>query len=346
MKLRSVRYLTANGLKNIWVNRLMSIASIGVLVACMSIIGVAVMLSQNVDKALTEIEKENVVMVYFNDKNSVLYGDAAEGNFASAVSTTSTSSTSSDTGDTDEVPEDAYLIHNEEEALALCEKLRQISNVESVEYISRDQALETVKENLLENQAEYFAFIDDENPLSDGARVVLKDLATFDQTVQQIRDTAGVDSVQSQENVADTIYAIKNALRIAGFWIIGILVIISLVIVSNTIRVTMYNRKLEINIMKAVGATDSFIRIPFLVEGVAIGLLSALISMGLVYFLYKAVVETLKSVLNIASVVPFGQFAWQLLILFVVVGVFAGVFGSVFVITKYLKKEGSEFRAI
>ncbi len=346
MKLRSVRYLTANGLKNIWVNRLMSIASIGVLVACMSIIGVAVMLSQNVDKALTEIEKENVVMVYFNDKNSVLYGDAAEGNFASAVSTTSTSSTSSDTGDTDEVPEDAYLIHNEEEALALCEKLRQISNVESVEYISRDQALDTVKENLLENQAEYFAFIDDENPLSDGARVVLKDLATFDQTVQQIRDTAGVDSVQSQENVADTIYAIKNALRIAGFWIIGILVIISLVIVSNTIRVTMYNRKLEINIMKAVGATDSFIRIPFLVEGVAIGLLSALISMGLVYFLYKAVVETLKSVLNIASVVPFGQFAWQLLALFVVVGVFAGVFGSVFVITKYLKKEGSEFRAI
>lgn len=346
MKLRSVRYLTANGLKNIWVNRLMSIASIGVLVACMSIIGVAVMLSQNVDKALTEIEKENVVMVYFNDKNSVLYGDAAEGNFASAVSTTSTSSTSSDTGDTDEVPEDAYLIHNEEEALALCEKLRQISNVESVEYIPRDQALETVKENLLENQAEYFAFIDDENPLSDGARVVLKDLATFDQTVQQIRDTAGVDSVQSQENVADTIYAIKNALRIAGFWIIGILVIISLVIVSNTIRVTMYNRKLEINIMKAVGATDSFIRIPFLVEGVAIGLLSALISMGLVYFLYKAVVETLKSVLNIASVVPFGQFAWQLLALFVVVGVFAGVFGSVFVITKYLKKEGSEFRAI
>ena len=122
--------------------------------------------------------------------------------------------------------------------------------------------------------------------------------------------------------------------------------IISLVIVSNTIRVTMYNRKLEINIMKAVGATDSFIRIPFLVEGVAIGLLSALISMGLVYFLYKAVVETLKSVLNIASVVPFGQFAWQLLALFVVVGVFAGVFGSVFVITKYLKKEGSEFRAI
>ena len=128
--------------------------------------------------------------------------------------------------------------------------------------------------------------------------------------------------------------------------LVCILVIISLVIVSNTIRVTMYNRKLEINIMKAVGATDSFIRIPFLVEGVAIGIISALVSLGLVYFLYRAVVETLKSVLSIASVVPFNTFIWELLIMFAAVGIFAGVFGSLFVITKYLKKEGSEFRAI
>ncbi|MBQ7288119.1 MAG: permease-like cell division protein FtsX [Clostridia bacterium] len=338
MKLRSVRYLTANGLKNIWVNRLMSIASVGVLVACMSIIGVAVMITKNVDKALTEIEKENVVMVYFNDKNSVLYGE-------STMDTASGSSADADNADAD-VPDSAYLIHNEEEALALCEKLEQLDNVESVEYVSKEQALETVKSNLLENQKEYFEFIDDENPMSDGAKVVLKSLETFDETVEMIKKTEGVDSVQSQENVADTVYAIKNALKIAGFWIIGILIIISLVIVSNTIRVTMYNRKLEINIMKAVGATDSFIRIPFLVEGVAIGIISALVSMGLVYFLYKAVVETLKNVLNIGSVVPFNSFVWELLILFVVVGVFAGIFGSIFVITKYLKKEGSEFRAI
>lgn len=338
MKLRSVRYLTANGLKNIWVNRLMSIASIGVLVACMSIIGVAVMITKNVDKALNEIEKENVVMVYFNDKNAVLYGEASKDITASSAA--------AGTASTSGVTDDQYLIHNEEEARALCEKLKKISNVQSVEYISKEQALEAVKANLLDNQAEYFEFINDENPLSDGAKVVLKDLETFSETVQQIKNTEGVDSVQSQENVADTIYAVKNALRIAGFWIIGILVIISLVIVSNTIRVTMYNRKLEINIMKAVGATDSFIRVPFLVEGVAIGIFSAVISMGLVYFLYKAVVETLKNVLNIASVVPFGSFMWELFVLFVVVGVFAGIFGSVFVITKYLKKEGSEFRAI
>lgn len=360
MKMRSVRYLAGNGLKNIWLNRLMSIASIGVLVACMSMIGVAVMISKNVNKALSEIEKENVVMVYFNDKNSVLYGDASTGNIgdsgsstgASAASSaassaaTSSAAASSKSDGKDEIPDSAYLIHNADEAKALCKKIEKIANVQSVEYIPKEQALETLKSNLLDNQEKYFEFIDDENPLSDGAKVVISDLKLFDETIKKIETTAGVDSVQSQENVADTVYALKRALHIAGFWIIGILMIISLVIVSNTIRVTMYNRKLEISIMKAVGATDSFIRLPFLVEGVAIGVISAVLSMGLVFFLYRAVVQTLKSVLSISAAVPFREFAWILLLLFLGVGIFAGIFGSVFVMAKYLKKEGSEFSAI
>lgn len=335
MKLASVKYLTGSGLKNIWVNRLMSLASIGVLVACMSIIGVAVSISKNVDKAMTEVEKENVVMAYFNDKNSVLYDDSKRELIVK----------DEETGE-DTVPDSAYLVHNEKEAKQLCEILAALPNVQSVEYISKEAALESVKENLLDNQAEYFNFIDDENPLSDGAKIVIKDLAEFDATVAAIRDTAGVDSVQSQENVADKIYAIKNAMKIAGVWIIGILVVISLVIVSNTIRVTLYNRKLEINIMKAVGATDSFIRLPFMVEGIAIGVISSFVSLGLVYFLYKAVVETLKDVLSIRAVVPFSSFTAQLLVMFLIVGILAGLFGSIFVIAKYLKREGSEFHAI
>lgn len=335
MKLASVKYLTGSGLKNIWVNRLMSLASIGVLVACMSIIGVAVSVSKNVDKAMTEVEKENVVMAYFNDKNSVLYDDSKRELIVK----------DEETGE-DTVPDSAYLVHNEKEAKQLCEILAALPNVQSVEYISKETALESVKENLLDNQAEYFNFIDDENPLSDGAKIVIKDLAEFDATVAAIRDTAGVDSVQSQENVADKIYAIKNAMKIAGIWIIGILVVISLVIVSNTIRVTLYNRKLEINIMKAVGATDSFIRLPFMVEGIAIGVISSFVSLGLVYFLYKAVVETLKDVLSIRAVVPFSSFTVQLLVMFLIVGILAGLFGSIFVIAKYLKREGSEFHAI
>ena len=122
--------------------------------------------------------------------------------------------------------------------------------------------------------------------------------------------------------------------------------IISLVIVSNTIRVTMYNRKLEISIMKAVGATDAFVRLPFMVEGVTIGLVSAGITLTLLYFIYNAVKDTIRNVLTLGSMIPFHEFAFALFAIFAGIGVLAGILSSSFMINKYLRKEGSEFRAL
>ena len=106
----------------------------------------------------------------------------------------------------------------------------------------------------------------------------------------------------------------------------------------------MYSRKLEISIMKAVGATDAFVRIPFIVEGMIIGLISALIAELLLYFYYRVATETIIKTLG--TVVKFGDMAWLLLGIFVLIGILAGVIGSFFVIGKYLKNEGSEFAAI
>ena len=171
-------------------------------------------------------------------------------------------------------------------------------------------------------------------------------MGKFKETLKAIQNVKGVDSVQSQSDLADTINAIKNGIGIAGVWIIAILLIISLVIVSNTIRVTMYNRKLEISIMKAVGATDSFIRIPFIVEGMLIGVISALIAEGLLYFCYRVATETIISTLGTTDIVKYGDMAWILLLVFLAIGIFAGIIGSVIIISKYLRKEGSEFAAI
>ena len=119
MKIRSVSYLTKEGVKNLWVNRLMTAASVGVLMACMVLIGLAVLVSMNVNKALGNLEQQNVIMAYFNDKNSVLYGDASNDYDASSKEDTSSESASSKQDTTGEtIPEDAYLIHNKEEALA------------------------------------------------------------------------------------------------------------------------------------------------------------------------------------------------------------------------------------
>ena len=363
MKLTSVKYLTKEGIKNIWVNRLMSLASVGVLVACMVLIGLSLLITANVDLALGNLEKQNVVMVYFNDYNSVLYGDksdATSSETSSANSETTSETSSGDEGesgtsssaenkvDINGISENDYIIHNEAEARALCSEIEKLDNILSVEYVSSEQALSNIKESMLDGKEKYFEFLDEEygNPLSDGAKVVMNDLSKFDETIGRIKALRGVDSVVSQNDLAEKITAIKNGIGTAGVWIVAILLIISLVIVSNTIRVTMYNRKLEISIMKAVGATDSFIRIPFVVEGVTIGLISAIISEGFVYFCYRIATETLKTTLGTSDIVNFGSMAWILLLVFVAIGILAGTIGSVIMISKYLKKEGSEFAAI
>ncbi len=356
MKLRSVKYLTGEGIKNIWANRLMSIASIGVLVACMVLIGLALLISLNVDKGIGEIESQNVVMVFFNDENSVIFGtEEIEGGSDSDKDTVSSSSdTSSKKEDTkdeeedeDKIPEDSYLVHNEEEALAVCDEIRKLDNVLEVEYVSAEAAFESLKETYLAGKEEYFSALEgDENPLSCGARVVLEDLEDFEKTVSEIKKVEGVYSVTFQGELADTISSVKRGITIAGAWIIAILLIISLVIVSNTIRVTMYSRKLEISIMKVVGATDSFIRLPFIVEGIMLGLVSAVLSEGLVYVCYRVAADAMKTSLGTGALVRFSSVALPMLGAFVLIGVFAGLFGSVFMINKYLRKEGSEFKAL
>lgn len=338
MKLTSVKYLIGNGFKNIWLNKLMSAASIGVLVACMSIIGLAVTISLNVDAALSDLEKENVIMVYFNDRNSALYG-----------STSTTITDENGSASQKEISEDDYLIHNYEDALEVCYNIGLIDNVDTVQYVSSEAALESVKNAMSKEDAEYFEFLGDDdygNPLSCGAKVTLVDLEKFSETVEAIEGVTGVDSTYSSQDIAQKITTIKNAIAIVGFWIIAILMIISLVIVSNTIRVTMYNRKLEISIMKAVGATDSFVRLPFMIEGVTIGLVSAGITLTLLYFVYNAVKDTIKSALSLGSIIAFGDFFWLLLLVFAGIGILAGVCSSAFMINKYLRKEGSEFRAL
>lgn len=171
-------------------------------------------------------------------------------------------------------------------------------------------------------------------------------MSGFKKTLEAIKNTKGVDSVQSQSDLADKINALKDGIGIAGVWIIAILLIISLVIVSNTIRVTMYSRKLEISIMKAVGATNSFVRLPFVVEGITIGIISAAISTGILYFCYRVAMEAIGNALGMINTIQFIDVLPLIIGIFLAIGVLSGIVGSVIMISKYLKKEGSEFTAI
>ena len=363
MKMGSVKYLVGEGVKNTWVNRLMSLASVGVLVACMVIIGLAILISENVNKAVGNLEQQNVVMAYMKDYSWALYGDkdvssdkssnsssaAASSDSATSSATSGTESTSGDEkADENGIKQSDYIVHSEEEAKALCDEIAKLDNVASVTYVSPEEGLESVKKSMLEGQESYFSFLDEKNgnPMSGAAKIQMKDMSRFDETVEQIKIFDGISDIQSQSDLAEKITAIKKGIGIAGFWIIAILMVIALVIVSNTIRVTMYNRKLEISIMKAVGATDSFVRIPFVVEGMLIGVVSALIAEGLLYFCYRVATETIIGTLGTSDIVHYSDVAGWLLLVFIGIGIFAGVLGSVIMISKYLRHEGSEFAAI
>ena len=312
MKIRSFRYLVGEGFKNIWANRLMSLASIGVLIACMLIMGVSIILSLNIDKALGDLSNQNVIMVYFDQKLS------------------------------------------DEDCLKSFEKVKATDNItaDAATYITRDEGLETqlilaYGEDYTEEEAAVFERLKQNgNPIPNGARLQLDDLGKFDETIKALEKVEGVDMIQSHRDLAVKIYNIRTTVNNGCLWIIALLLIIAFVIVSNTIRITMYNRKLEISIMKAVGATDAFVRIPFVVEGMIIGIISALIAEGLLYFCYRVATETIVTTLRTEDIVQFGDMAWILLGLFVGIGVLAGVIGSIIMISKYLRREGSEFAAI
>ena len=332
MKLGSIKYLTKEGFKGAWANRLTSLASVGVLVACMVIIGLAILISENVNVAIGNLEQQNVVQVYLKDYAwAYLYGEKPE---------------TEEEKDANGIADSYYLIHNEEEALAVRDKILKMDNVADAKYVSPEEGLAQMTADMDEGDKEYFSFLEegDENPISAAIDVTMKDMTKYDETVEELKSIDEVFNVQTYDGLAEKINVIKQGIYVAGFWIIAILIIISLVIVSNTIRVTMYNRKLEISIMKAVGATDAFVRIPFVIEGMVIGLISALISEGAVYFCYRVATEKISAMLG--SVVPFGDVALYMLLVFVCIGVFAGAIGSAFMIGKYLKHEGSEFAAI
>ncbi|MBQ5889682.1 MAG: permease-like cell division protein FtsX [Clostridia bacterium] len=311
MKLRSFRYLVGEGFKNIWLNRLMSLASVGVLVACMLIMGVAIVLSENVNKAMGHLADQSVVMVYFEKEL------------------------------TDKECKDAF------------EKVKDLRNVkaEGSEYITADEGLESViidtfGENYTKEQAAVFERLREKgNPLSNGARIQLKDLGKFDKTVEEIEQIAGVSSTNSHRDLAKRINNISIIVRNGCLWIIGLLLIIAFVIVSNTIRITMFSRKLEISIMKAVGATNRFIRFPFMVEGVLLGVIASIFTTGLLYVVYHFAGGTIQSTLEM-SPIPFRELVLKLLGIFAIIGIVLGLICSAFTITKYLRKEGSEFRAI
>lgn len=293
----SVQYLTKEGFRNIWHNKLMSIASIAVLMSCMIIIGCAALIFANINTVLDKVDDQNVIVAFIEDNASQEVIDRVGA------------------------------------------ELQAMPNVSEVSFVSQEEGLAQMAEEM--DLSDYLNGM--ENPLPDSYKITVDDMALFSQTVADIQSVAGIQSVEESSDLAGSLTSVRHAISIVSVVIIVMLLVVSLFIVSNTVRVTMYSRRLEISIMKAVGATRWFIRWPFMIEGMVIGLLAGILSLLAVWGVYELAVslfgDLFSSLLGGVTLVPFGGMSWKLLLAFVAIGIVTGSVGSAFSMNKYLKEE-------
>ena len=300
--LNSFFYLVKQGFKNLWNNRLMSLASVGVLVSCMLLIGAAALLSVNVSSIVDAVEDQSEAIVYLVDG----LGD-------------------------NEIQETR-------------DGIIATGKVATIEFISKEDALLSMMESMGDDGMLFDAYSKDgNNNLPDSFRITFDDVSDLENTVLHIEALSGVDSVSALTEVAEVITGVKNMAYIGGTIIIGLLIAVSLMIVGNTIKITVFSRRREVNIMKYVGATNGFIRLPFIVEGISLGIISGGISFGIIYFAYDYLVKWVSSQSAtwfsqiISDLVPFSAVSEYLLIGFLGGGAFIGLFGCVAFIGKHLK---------
>ncbi|MBC5786421.1 MULTISPECIES: permease-like cell division protein FtsX [Clostridiaceae] len=299
MRGSSIKYLAKEGIRNVWINRLMSFASIGVLTACLMLVGLAVLLTANMDSMIGFVEEQSTIEIFLKD---------------------------------DATQEDVDQLTNELDSLEF---------VESTTYISKEQALRDYADRL--NNKELYDSIVNDNFLPASLRVSVSDLTHMEDITKLAEQSPAYDSYKIPTNVAKTITDLKQTVTWFGVVIVAALVVVSLVIISNTIRATVFARRKEIGIMKQVGATNNFIRVPFLFEGICLGIVSAIVAFLLIWGGYEAIIHIIKDNSSAFlqsmydSIIPFGNIGWKIAIAFFLAGCATGALGSVISLRTHLK---------
>lgn len=294
---RNATYSLKQAGKQIWRNKIMSIASTFVITAMLFVLGLFFMLTANVNMATEGIKDQfDTIEVFLLDKTTL--------------------------------PE-SYRIQ---------ESIKAMDEVDGVVYIPKDQALLDFKIRFGENS--YLLDGLAENPLPNSLRVQLNDLDKGEIVAEVCRSMDGVEDVRYYATEVNKILKITDVLEKVALVIAGLLLITSIVVVSNTIKITVESRKDEIIIMKYIGATSWFIRGPMLCEGIIIGFVSSLIAFGISAALYANIVESFATQLMLlasTTLVDAQYMIISLLIIFVVLGISIGAVGSIISMRKYLK---------
>ncbi|WP_315119003.1 permease-like cell division protein FtsX [uncultured Clostridium sp.] len=215
-------------------------------------------------------------------------------------------------------------------------KIEGIEEITEVKYENKEEAMKKFKEQLGEDNASLVDGLEKENPLPNSYIIKVKAPEAVTKVVDEIKDMEGIQEIREGRKIVDTIIKITNTIKWIGIALFIVLIGVSLFLIGNTIKLTVYSRRKEISIMKFIGATDWFIRWPFIIEGMIIGLGGSIIGCVMLYyaytFLYNKINATMFMIKFIEPFFVVQTMSWQ----FIILGMIIGALGSILSIRKFL----------
>lgn len=229
----------------------------------------------------------------------------------------------------------------DEDIKKLGEEILKINGVNKIEFKSKEEGLEQLKERFAENQEVIAGYEGENNILTDSYIVTLTDLNLLSQVKGEVEKLENVKTITSSDKTVTALINLANGIKIVTAVILILLIIISIFIISNTIKLTVHARRKEISIMKYVGATNGFIRWPFIVEGMIIGIISSAISIFIVAVSYNFIAEQIVNTTFMktigVSLVSFSDMFNSIIFIYMLLGIGIGALGSIISMRKYLK---------
>lgn len=303
MKYNIVSYLVGEGIRNVFKNKKSTGASLVIMCLTMFIFGVCIILSQNINSIMEQLEVQQPIQVFI--ENGATQSEIDE----------------------------------------LKEKIRQIDAVSSIEFISKKEALQINIDLMRESGDKGLQYVEgwteENSPFKASFVIRLTDLKESKNVESQILEFENVSSVQMKDVLMDVLLKISWWVKVVTAGIIIIFIAISTFIIVYTIKLTVYARRREISIMKYVGATNNFIRWPFIVEGIIIGIIAACIAIlliGIIYNLaYSQLAIGISSTGMNVKLLTFSEMFTVIITMYLVLGIGIGAIGSIISMRKYLK---------
>lgn len=304
MRFSTLARHTREGFKSIWRNGWMSFASITSIFISLLILGVFILLALNMNSMASQIESQVQIRVYL------------------------------ETDVSDEVVAD------------LQRKIGNIAEVSKLTYVSKEEGLAILRERMGEENSDWLEGYDNENnplPVTFTVDVfepkLVKNVADQINAIADSYDTSPISDVKYGQGTVETLFKITAAVRNAGYVIVAALAITAILLISNTIRMTIVARQREIGIMKMVGATNAFIRWPFFIEGALIGVLTSVLTTTVVMIGYDQVIKAFQYDLSfmLIQLLPVSEVMPITAAMMILLGSFIGIWGSVVSVRKYLK---------